>query len=57
MIDALFAIKNQKRYIIFFTTALTLTSSVKHQRIQLSLKDIILGKMEISHPLLDYLLL
>ena len=31
--------------------------TVKHQRIKLSLKDFILGKMEISHPLLDYLLL
>ena len=31
--------------------------TVKHQRIKLSSKDIILGKMEISHPLLDYLLL
>ena len=31
--------------------------TVKHQRIKLSLKDIILGKMEISRPILDYLLL
>ena len=30
MIDALFAIKNQKRYIIFFTTAFALTCSGKN---------------------------